>query len=795
MKRLLKHTIWALMSLFITGTIVAGIVIIYFEMSLPPINSLKDVQMQVPLRIYTSDGKLLAEYGEKRRIPVDFKQVPPLLINAILATEDQRYYEHPGVDPIGLLRAAVALIETGTKSQGGSTITMQVARNFFLTPQKTFTRKIREILLAIKIDSEFSKDKVLELYLNKIYLGNRAYGVAAAAQVYYGKTLDQLTIAQMAMIAGLPQAPSAANPIANPVLAKDRRDHVLFRMVDKHLITKAEYEKAINEPLNSKYHAEQIQVKAPYIAEMVRDSMVDHYGVKALTEGFNVYTTVKSSDQIAANNALRDDLITYDKRHGYRGPTAHWGNLESADELQTWIKKLAAIPTINGLEPAVVTHVHARSAEAVLGNGETVTIPWQGMVWARKEINGYAWGQIPTTASNILKQGDLIRVEQMPDNTWGLAQVPQVEGALVALNPKNGAIIALVGGFSYTRSNFNRVIQAERQPGSSFKPFIYAAALNKGYTLATLINDAPIVVNQPTSNTLWRPENDTRKFYGPTRLRVALAQSRNIVSIRLLRDIGVDYAADYTAKFGFNPNNLPHTLSLALGTALVTPLEMATGYAVFANGGYQVSPYLIDHITDSENKIVYQANPKIACETCVDLSNTQDHYPIAPEALAPRVIPAQIAYLITSAMQSVIRSGTGQGVLALKRTDLAGKTGTSNSEKDGWFSGFNSDIVTTAWAGFDQPRSLHEYGAQAALPMWLAFMREALQGKPEHTMPEPPGIVTAKINPKTGLLAYPGEKNAIFEVFRKGTLPSASNNHVNTTDDGGQTEQWGQPLF
>lgn len=724
-------------------------------------------------------------------------KVPPLLIDAILATEDQRYYEHPGVDPIGLMRAAIQLIVTGTKSQGGSTITMQVARNFFLSPKKTFTRKFREILLALKIDSEFSKQKVLELYLNKIYLGNRAYGVSAAAHVYYGKKLSDLTLPQMAMIAGLPKAPSALNPLANPVAARDRRDHVLWRMHDKHFISTAEYEAARHTPLTASYHDEPISVYAPYVAEMVRDAMVEHYGKKAAyDDGFNVYTTVSSKDQMDANNALQDTLIAYDKRHGYRGPTANWGSINSPDTLQTWAKKLALLPTIGPLQPAVVTKVKSKSAQALLGSGEIITIPWQGIVWAKREIKNLAWGAVPKTASNVLKQGDLIHVQQLKNDNWTLAQVPQVQGALVALNPKNGAILAMVGGFDFDQSNFNRVIQAERQPGSSFKPFVYAAALAKGYTLATLINDAPVVVNDPSEEMLWRPQNDTRRFYGPTRVRVGLMQSRNLVSIRLLQDIGPDYAADYTARFGFDPEKLPHTLSLALGSALVTPLEMATGYAVFANGGYKVSPYLIDHITDSERKVIYQAEPKLACEDCVNLNDSQDHYPIAPEVQAKQVISPQIAYLMTSAMQSVIKHGTGRAALVLKRSDLAGKTGSTNDLKDAWFSGFNSDIVTTAWVGFDQPKSLHEYGAQVALPMWIDFMKHALKGKPENSMTEPPDIITAKIDPKSGLLAYPGERNAIFEIFRKQYAPTQiarENNPKAASEKLGA--QWGQPLF
>lgn len=799
MKRLFKHTLWAIMSLFLTGTILVGIVIIYFEMSLPNVKSLKDVQFQVPLRIYTSDDKLMAEFGAKRRIPVDFNQVPKLLVEAILATEDQRYYEHPGVDPLGLMRAAVELVETGTKSQGGSTITMQVARNFFLSRKKTFTRKFREILLAIKIDSEFSKDKVLELYLNKIYLGNRAYGVGSAAQVYYGKKLSQLTLPQVAMMAGLPKAPSALNPLANPVAAKDRRDHVLWRMHDRGYITTAQYKKAINTPLTATYHGEPITVYARYVAEMVRDAMVDQYGQKAYSDGFNVYTTISSKDQKAANKALHAALISYDRRHGYRGPTENWGSITSPDTLKEWAKKLALIPSVNGLVPAIVTQVNAQSAEALLDDGSIITIPWQGMSWARKEIKNLALGAKPKTAADILKQGDLIRVQQLTNKIWRLEQIPQVQGALIALNPKDGGILAMVGGFDFNSSKFNRVIQAERQPGSSFKPFIYASALAKGYTLASLINDAPVVVNDPSEEMLWRPQNDTRRFYGPTRLRVGLMQSRNLVSIRLLRDVGPDYAADYAAKFGFDPSKLPHSLSLALGSALVTPLEMATGYSVFANGGYKVSPYLISHITNSNGKVIYQAAPKLACEDCVNLNDSQDHYPIAPEVQAPEVISPQIAYLMTSAMQSVIRHGTGRAALVLKRTDLAGKTGTTNDQKDAWFGGFNSDIVTVCWVGFDQPQTLHEYGAQAALPMWIDFMRQALKDKPEATMTEPPNIITAKIDPKSGLLAYPGEKNAMFEIFRKQYAPKQiaqpSGNNNSETGNGGLTEQWGQPLF
>lgn len=838
-KGILKHTIWAMMSLFITCSILTGLVVVYFELQLPDVAVLKNIKLQVPLRIYTKDGKLIAEYGEKRRDPVELDQIPNYLVQAVLATEDQRYYEHPGVDPLGLLRAAIELVTTGTKSQGGSTITMQVARNFFLTREKTYTRKFKEILLAIKIDSELSKQRILELYLNKIYLGNRAYGVSAAAQVYYGKPLNQLNLPQMAMLAGLPKAPSALNPIANPKAAKERRGHVLERMLERGDITTTQYETAIHAPITATYHGEPILVNARYVAETVRDAVLDHYGETTYSAGYKVYTMINSEDQIAANRVLHKAIIDYDQRHGYRGSTENWGPLLDAQTIDQWRTKLTKIPTINGLQPAIVIDVEAgvsaaikkQSATAILGNGQSITLAMTGITWARKIFTNKRdaskqWlGPKPKSAKEVLKVGDLIRVQHLvdkkrPDKSWRLAQLPKVQAALVALNPKDGAIFAMTGGFDFRSSNFNRAMQAERQPGSSFKPFIYAAALAKGYTLASLINDAPIVVNDPSSETLWRPQNDTQQFYGPTRLRIGLIRSRNLVSIRLLEDVGPDYAINYIARFGFDPKKLPHTLSLALGSAIVTPLELATGYAVFANGGYKINPYLIDHITDSEDNILYQAKPKIVCENAATLS----------QQCAPRVISPQIAYLMTSAMKSVITQGTGRAALVLKRRDLAGKTGTTNKQMDAWFAGFNSNMVTTVWMGFDQPQSLHEYGAQAALPMWINFVGTIIKGTPEETMSEPPQIVTVKIDPTTGLLAGVGEHNAIFEIFRKQYVPtqittanSNSDNNVQSSENAGQggnagnageptpsdnssnfendnnnnpgKETWGQPLF
>ncbi|MEM1244267.1 MAG: penicillin-binding protein 1A [Pseudomonadota bacterium] len=780
MRKLLKTTLFTLLSMLLTLCIFIAGILFYFELQLPNIDVLKNIQLQVPLSIYSADGKLIGEYGPQRRMPIDLNEIPKQLIEAVVATEDQRYFEHGGIDIRGLLRASYELVSTGTKSQGGSTITMQVARNFFLTRKKTYKRKIKEILLAIKINSLFSKDKILELYLNKIYFGNRAYGIAAAAHVYYGKPLNQLSLPQIAMLAGLPKAPSGLNPLANPKGAIERRDHVLERMHDLDYIDTATYKKALKAPITASYHGLVIQLKAPYIAEMVRDAMVERYGEeKAYTEGYRVFTTVSSRDQIAANHAVAKALIDYSMRHGYHGPEANLGNSYQTALKSQWQQQLTQFKTSDQLQAVAITGLNPQSATALLANGNTISIPFASMQWAGKELKDGYKAPPPKQPSDFLHIGDVVRVIKLK-NSWALRQLPRVQGALVALNPKNGAILALVGGFNYTESKFNRAIQAYRQPGSNFKPFIYAAALAKGYTLATMINDAPVVVNDPSQINLWRPENDTRKFYGPTRLKVGLTKSRNLVSIRLLEDIGVNYAVNYVMRFGFNENQLPKGLSLALGSAIVTPLQIATGYAVFANGGYQVKPFLIDHITDDENNIIYQARPKTACETCTNLTKENNILEnLASNAMAPRVISPQVAYLMTDAMKDVITQGTGRRALVLKRPDLAGKTGTTNKQIDAWFSGFNSNIVTSCWVGFDIPKTLREYGAQAALPMWIDFMRQALKNSPRHSMSQPPGIIAVRIDPKTGLLARPGDTAAIFELFRQRYAPKRFSSQSN----------------
>jgi penicillin-binding protein 1A len=721
-RKTFKNGFLAIFSLLITGFLLLGGFIFFIYLGLPDVSTLKNMQLQVPLRVYTRDGNLIAEYGENHLIPVSLDQVPKQLVQGVLATEDQRYFEHPGVDLIGLIRATRVVLVTGRKSQGASTITMQVARNFFLTRQKTYGRKLNEILLALKIDANLSKEKVLELYLNKIYLGQRAYGVAAAADVYFGKTLQELNLSEIALLAGLPQAPSRDNPIDNPRAALERRNHVLERMLSNDYITQTQYEKAIATPLRARLHSRINTVEAPYVGEMVRAAMVEAYGDGAYTNGLKVYTTVDSHLQIAANEALKKGLLSYDLRHGYRGPEKH------LTKQSQWIIKLQQLSTINHMVPAIVIKNSGDSVTALLADRQKVNVNLNNFRRAR------------------LHKGDVIRITK-GSSGYNLAQVPKAEAALVSLDPHTGEIIALTGGFSFNQSSYNRATQAKRQPGSSFKPFIYSAALNKDFTLASIINDAPIEQYIPGSNTVWRPQNSNLKFYGPTRLRFGLVHSRNTVSIRILQAIGVPYAIDYASKFGFDPEEMPRNLTLALGTNSVTPMQLASGFAAFANGGFKIKPYFIDHITDDQDNELYKAgNPTL-----------------------DRAITPENAYLMTNVLQDVIRQGTGHRALALGRSDIAGKTGTTNDQMDGWFAGYNGDVVTTVWVGFDQRKSLNEYGADAALPIWIDYMRVALANKPENTLTQPPDVVRIRVNPGTGLA---NDYYGFTELFDKAHLPT-----------------------
>jgi penicillin-binding protein 1A len=729
----------------------------YIAPQLPSVEVLRDVRFQVPLQVYTNSGQLVAEYGTKKRDPLKYEQIPDKMIKAFLAAEDDRFFEHPGVDYQGLLRAAGLLMVTGEKSQGGSTITMQVARNFFLSSEKTFLRKFSEILLSLKIEDELTKEQILELYLNQIFLGNRAYGVGSAAQVYYGKPLDQLSTAQIAMIAGLPKAPSRFNPVANPERAQLRRDYVINRMLKLGFITEAEHDKAIAEPVNAKLYQAAIDLQAPYIGEMVRDHMYAKYGENAYTDGYKIFVTIDAQLQQAAQESLRQALLDYDRRHGYRGPVSHI-DFNAETPVAEILPQLDTITEVGNLKAALVHKIKEQSVTALLANGEQIQIPWEGLSWAGN----------PTTksASAIVKTGDVIYVHETTPKQWALAQIPLPGGAIVSINPHDGAILALTGGFDFFHTKFNRAIQAKRQPGSSFKPFIYAAALEKGFTTASILNDAPVVFEDSGLESSWRPENYSGEIYGPTRLREALVNSRNLVSIRLLQAIGVDYAIDYAAKFGFNPARMPRDLSLSLGTASVTPMELATGYTVFANGGFRVTPYFIQKIVDGDGKTLFEAHPTVACLECEAAGETGTH-------LAPRIIPQQTTYLATSMMQDVIRRGTARRALQLGRNDLAGKTGTTNDQRDAWFAGFNGHMVTISWMGLDDAKWLgsDETGAKAALPMWVEYMRVALQGKPEAPPMQPGGIVTVKIDPRTGLVANANQKDAIFEIFRSDNAP------------------------
>lgn len=771
--------------ILLTVVLLAGSAVIwYLNREIPDVDSLRNVQMQVPLRVYSSDGLLIAEFGEMRRQPVPLSQIPLPIQQAVIATEDQRFYEHSGVDFLGLVRAAIEVWRHGDKVQGGSTITMQVARNFFLDPQKTYTRKVKEILLALKIGRELPKDKVLELYLNKVYFGKRAYGVAAAAQVYYGKTLDQLTLPEMAMLAGLPQAPSSLNPINNPSAALERRNHVLARMHEQGYINQTQYQEAVAAPLTGGIRHSAATLSAPYVAEAVRDAMVKEYGDAAYTMGLNVYTTINSNDQKIANRALENGLLLYDVRHGYRGPLDNWGKPTVANTAEL-LAKLRAIPTIADIHPALVLSVFDQSIKILLSNGKEATIAWDGLSWARKSYQQGRWvGPEPSKASDIVKIGDVISVRQTAVGVWSMTQLPQAEAALVSLNPQDGAMLSMVGGFNFERSKFNRILTAKRQPGSGFKPFIYSTALANGYTLASLVNDAPIVQEDQTTNDLWRPHNDNLVFNGPTRLRVGLMQSRNLVTIRLVQQLGLPTTIRYIKRFGFDDTALPSGLSLALGSGVVTPLELARGLATFANGGFLITPYFINKVVNDKGEVLFQANPDVACANCaLDMTALDGH------AIAPRVIDPQNAYLINSAMKSVITSGTGKAARVLKRADLAGKTGTTNDETDAWFTGFNTQVLTVTWLGFDQPQSTFEYGSAAALPIWIEYMQQVLQNQPLADLPRPAGIVSIRINNKSGLPTTADDPDSLFELFRAqdaASLAKAVNN---------PSSQGFQPIF
>ncbi len=980
------------------GISVICAVFLYISPQLPSVDRLKDVQLQEPLRVYSRDNKLLAEFGEKRRIPLSIDNIPQQVKQAFLAAEDDRFEEHPGVDYQGLLRAVINQVLKGDRAQGGSTITMQVARNFFLSREKTYIRKINEIFLALKIEEELSKGKILELYLNKIYLGKRAYGVEAAARVYYGKTIDELSLPQVAMIAGLPKAPSTYNPVANPQRALIRRNYVLSRMRDLQMIEQSEYDAAIAVPVTASTHEVQVDVQAPYVAEMVRADVLERYGEEIYSTGMKIYTTIDAELQRAANKALQNGLLDYEARHGYRGPIQRW---EIPEAIQQTLEQIVVMPAVDesvmaaeeqvsqtpdetpgaaidsdttasvaaegesgkvvsvdtetipddevaaeaakaaalaegrllevtaeevqavldgigyfgNIYPALVTRLGVEetpadaaeksdeaesleyaeiytSIDGEAQSGELARLYLRDLAWAKPFITLDQQGPEPTAISDVVKAGDLVWLRRQQDPKtkvvrWALAELPKVEGALVALDPADGSIVALVGGYDYFKSKFNRAVQAKRQAGSGFKPFLYTAALENGFTAASIINDAPVVFDDPALEGKWRPENYSGKFFGPTRLREGLVKSRNLVSIRLLIELGINRVRRFANQFGFELDQLPKDLSLALGSGTVTPLDMVAGFAVFANGGYRVQPYYTDRIEDGQGKVLWMADYQLACLQCfVDQLSTnalpqyEIEWPPAPETELPQeqsdpvlqatqanigddvvavhaedafatqsdtqsaatntdttdsVEPAESVqantedanvenantenantenanteneviadalassaeelvelplrrrltqaeqvlqpdthYIASSMLRDVVRRGTGRRALSIGRNDLAGKTGTTNDQHDAWFNGFNHRYVATAWVGYDShiPLGAREAGARAALPIWIDFMRAALQGVPEESLIQPDNIATLRIDPESGLLASATTLDAVLEVFKMGTEPT-----------------------
>jgi penicillin-binding protein 1A len=778
---------WKLLLSVLAGLLVAGVLALwggflvaraYFEPELPPVQSLRELQLALPLRIYSADGKLLGEFGAERRALLKYQEFPPRVVQAFLAAEDDRFFEHPGVDWMGLARAALSLAATGQKSQGGSTITMQLARNVFLSSERTYGRKFKEILLALNIEKELKKEEILELYLNKIYLGERAYGVGAAALIYFGKNINDLRVSEAAVIAGLPKAPSRDNPIANPERAKERRNYVLRRMHQLGYISAEEFKAATEEPLIVKPYRAKAEVDAYYVAEMVRQDILARYGEEAAyTQGFTVTTTVDSYRQLAANAALRKALDDYSVRHGWRGPE---GRLDPAllapGQEQKLIDALDARPQVSGLLPVVVLSYSPQKLSLRARDGDVDLGP-EHFKWA-----GFNAKRAPAV-------GDLLRIRAggKEGREWVLGQLPQAQGALVALDPRDGSIQALVGGYDFFQGKFNRVTQARRQAGSGFKPFLYAAAMARGYTPASIFLDAPVVFSVRGQKD-WRPENYGGDFKGPMTLREALVQSRNLVSIRVLEAIGIDYARDYIARFGLPKDHMPRNLTMSLGTGDFTPLEMARGFSTIANGGYLVEPYFIQSIRDGAGKLLFKAQPKIACFECEQLppppetaaddpsaNESEAPPPDIPENAAPRMIDAQTIWMITDILHDVTVRGTAAKVNELGRSDLAGKTGTTNDETDAWFNGFQKTLVATAWVGRDQPGPLGkgEVGGRAALPMWIDFMRAALKDVPQGMLPRPSGLVSVRIDRRSGKLA--GEEgDAVFEVVPQDRIPDAA---------------------
>jgi penicillin-binding protein 1A len=766
LKRWLLYVGSVALGLAVVGALLGAFVLALLYPTLPALDTLTDYQPKIPLRVVSAEGTLLGEFGEERRAVVTMREVPAVMRQAILAAEDERFYSHGGVDYLSIARAAFTNLTSGSQ-QGAGTITMQVARNFFLTREKTITRKLREVLLAWKIEASLSKDEILELYINQIFLGQRAYGFAAAAQIYFGKPLKDLTAAEAAMLAGLPKAPSAYNPVSNPRRAKVRQHYVLRRMHDLKFLTDEAYEQARNAPLNIRQGLRDASpVRAEFVAEMARQVVFDAYGEEAYTRGITVWTTIRAADQDAAQAAVRRGVIDYDRRHAWRGPEGFVALPDDAAAAEPVLERaFQDAPDLDQLVTAVVTAATPTAVRAVLSNGDTALVEGDGLRFAARGLTD----KVPP--GQRLRRGAIIRLAKDDKGRWSIGQVPQVESAFVALRPADGAIVALVGGFDFERNKFNHVTQAQRQPGSSFKPFIYSAALDKGFTPATVVNDAPFFVPaDKAGGEDWEPKNYDAKFDGPMRLRTALARSKNLVTVRVLQAIGPQYAQDAVARFGFDPRQHPPFLTMGLGAGAATPLTMASAYAVFANGGYRVQPYLIARIVDARGNVLSSASP------------------VTAGGEAERAIDPRNAFVMTTILRDVINAGTATRALALKRRDLAGKTGTTNDNVDAWFCGYNADLVGVAWIGFDQPKSLgsNETGALAALPIWMSFMQAVLKGVPETPLVPPAGVVQVRINEATGLKDDGG---TLTEWFFAENVPRGREDGLAPAPAGGKSAQ------
>jgi len=850
---------WAVTGGLSVGALIAG-GYLYVAPSLPLAEELRDVRVQIPLSVYSRDGRLISQFGEKRS-PVPYEDIPPVMVQAVLAAEDDRFFEHPGIDYQGTLRAMTYFIlNAGDSGQGGSTITQQIARQYFLTRDRTLVRKFKEWILALRIEREFSKPEILDIFLNTTFFGQHAWGVAAAAQTYFGKDLRDISISDAAVIAGIPQGPSIHNPIVNPEAATQRRTYVLRRMRELDFITAADHEAATEVLIESKRFGPERELEASYVAEMVRAELIRRFGLSAYVAGLKVTTTIDARLQRASDEALRQTLIEYDERHGYRGPLARV-DLELSPEIEVpgvtpgtiapdlqealtvaneslpesrqeaeWQAVLEGYAPVSGFLTGLVVRVEeilsteeqlavlsaemhtefpgeAPLSDPVGEEEESPTPIFQaqlyfdelGLVpvgldtvaWAAPYIDENRKGRVPQTVADVLQVGDVARFRLLQSGELRLGQVPAVQGALVSLDPTDGAVSALSGGFDFFLSNYNRAIQSQRQPGSAFKPFVYSAALERGFTAASIFNDAPIVQRSRALEGFWRPENYSGRFNGPTRLREALIKSLNLVSIRVIERSGVRYTVEHVRGFGFDETASPMNSTLALGSGGVAPLDLVQGYAVFANGGYRVDPYLIERIEGADGEVLYAASPELACLDCDEsgevepklINGSTDLY--AGTRHAPRAISAQNAYLMNDMMQDVVRRGTGvRAYRELGRTDLSGKTGTTNDQRDAWFAGFNGDVVTAAWVGFDQERSLGngEQGARTALPMWISYMSEALDGMPLHAMERPPGIVDVRINPNTGLVASTRD-SSIFEKFRMDYVPESEPTRLELPQD------------